>query len=102
MLARTLGARLAPRLHWLGKARGYVSVLDFVHDRYQIPTDLAAARSVLHWLLVATILVPCFVYLLNQYVAFSSTLNAISDEISTKYEAIYTESRNSRDVLKKA
>ena len=61
-------------------------MLDFVHDRYQIPTDLAAARSVLHWLLVATILVPCFVYLLNQYVAFSSTLNAISDEEFPKWQ----------------
>lgn len=65
----------APRLQWLGRERGYDSVLSFVRDRYGISEQRS---DPMHWFFVLVLLVPCFIYLCAQFDAFGNTISSIS------------------------
>eukprot|EP00419_Tripos_fusus_P074654 CAMPEP_0172878642 /NCGR_PEP_ID=MMETSP1075-20121228/110258_1 /TAXON_ID=2916 /ORGANISM="Ceratium fusus, Strain PA161109" /LENGTH=638 /DNA_ID=CAMNT_0013730477 /DNA_START=31 /DNA_END=1947 /DNA_ORIENTATION=+ len=64
-----------PRLHWLARERNYDSVFSFIWDRYGVRDP---RKNVLHWLLMLTIVFPCFIYLVAQFDAFSNTLSSLS------------------------
>jgi len=66
-----------PRLNFLSRQRDYVSTLDWPKDRFGIEDPV---RSIFHWVLTFVITVPCFVYLIAQFVAFSSTISSLSDD----------------------
>jgi len=65
-----------PRLNFLSRQRGYVSTLDWPKDRFGIEDPVL---SIFHWVLTLIITIPCFVYLIAQFVAFSSTISSLSD-----------------------
>ncbi|CAK0799202.1 unnamed protein product [Prorocentrum cordatum] len=74
---------IAPRMVWLSKRRGYVSVLDVVRDRFVtgpiFPCKGCDVQgSVLHWLATVAFLIPSAIYLLAQFIAFSANMSALS------------------------
>jgi len=66
-----------PRLNFLGRQRNYVSTLDWPKDRFGVDDPV---KSIFHWVLTLIVTIPCFVYLIAQFVAFSSTISSLSDE----------------------
>lgn len=66
-----------PRLNFLSRQRDYISTLDWPKDRFGIEDPV---KSIFHWVLTLVIMIPCFVYLIAQFVAFSSTINSLSDD----------------------
>lgn len=68
---------LFPRLRRLGKARGYLSPLDFIADRYRSkPTMILATVAAC---------VPQFIYLAVQLASFGETLNGLSRGLVSKF-----------------
>jgi len=66
-----------PRLNFLSRQRNYVSTLDWPKDRFGVNDPV---KSIFHWVLTLVITIPCFVYLIAQFVAFSSTISSLSDD----------------------
>jgi len=66
-----------PRLNFLSRQRDYVSTLDWPKDRFGIEDPV---KSIFHWVLTLVITIPCFVYLIAQFTAFSSTITSLSDD----------------------
>mmetsp|Transcript_16719 Transcript_16719/g.40010 ORF Transcript_16719/g.40010 Transcript_16719/m.40010 type:complete len:772 (+) Transcript_16719:76-2391(+) len=72
---------LAPRLHALGKSRGYLTIGEFIFDRYAEP---ASSPIIPHSLRILTLfcqLLPVFTYLISQFTALGTEV-----EIYTKGE----------------
>jgi len=67
-----------PRLNFLSRQRDYVSTLDWPKDRFGVDDPV---KSIFHWVLTLVITIPCFVYLIAQFVAFSSTISSLSGEL---------------------
>lgn len=65
-----------PRLNFLSRQRGYVSPLDWPKDRFGIEDPVL---SIFHWVLTLIITIPCFFYLIAQFVAFSSNISTLSN-----------------------
>jgi len=66
-----------PRLNFLSRQRDYVSTLDWPKDRFGIEDPV---KSIFHWVLTLVVTIPCFVYLIAQFVAFSSTISSLSGD----------------------
>eukprot|EP00775_Hariotina_reticulata_P011366 gene11366-11515_t len=69
---------MAPRLHALGKSRGYVTISEFIHDRYLPP---AGAPWVAHTLRVLSFLalqLPIFTYLITQFQALGTEVRTFT------------------------
>jgi Na+/proline symporter len=93
----------APRLNLLSKKFGYNSLLAFARDRYGFQfgdkgsssagikqdrtfgdTAKCCLSQALYVVIVLVILVPCFIYLIAQFIALANTLNSLSDGVLSK------------------
>eukprot|EP01006_Ploeotia_vitrea_P021207 TRINITY_DN53562_c0_g1_i1.p1 TRINITY_DN53562_c0_g1~~TRINITY_DN53562_c0_g1_i1.p1 ORF type:complete len:672 (-),score=27.53 TRINITY_DN53562_c0_g1_i1:102-2117(-) len=60
----------APRLQFLSRRRGYISILDFMWDRFHSKT--------LHVVMVVSLVVPTAIYVLAQFASFGGTISGLS------------------------
>jgi len=58
---------LAPRLHALGKARGYLTLCEFIYDRYSAPACSPAVPHILRIVALFCLQLPVFCYLISQF-----------------------------------
>ena len=71
---------LAPRLHALGKARGYLTLSEVVYDRFSAPNSRYQATA--HALRIITwgcLLLPIFTYQITQFVSMGKIATAFTD-----------------------
>ncbi|CEF99819.1 Sodium/solute symporter [Ostreococcus tauri] len=70
---------LAPRLHALGKARGYLTLSEVVYDRFSAPNSrsqlTAHALRVITW---GCLLLPIFTYQISQFVSMGKIVEAFT------------------------
>lgn len=74
---------IAPRMVWLARKRGHVSVLDVVRDRFVVGPIFPARGfdlqgSIIHWLATLTFFIPSAIYLLAQFISFTANMNVLS------------------------
>jgi len=65
---------LAPRMHALGKARGYLTVSEIIYDRYSQPAMSPAVPHALRLLSLFCLQLPVFCYLISQFSSISIEL----------------------------
>lgn len=58
---------LAPRLHALGKSRGYLTMCEFIYDRYSYPACSPLVPHMLRLLSLVCLQLPVFCYLISQF-----------------------------------
>lgn len=58
---------LAPRLHALGKARGYLTLCEFIYDRYSAPACSPVVPHMLRLVSLFCLQLPVFCYLISQF-----------------------------------
>eukprot|EP00285_Hemiselmis_virescens_P017939 CAMPEP_0173381082 /NCGR_PEP_ID=MMETSP1356-20130122/3567_1 /TAXON_ID=77927 ORGANISM="Hemiselmis virescens, Strain PCC157" /NCGR_SAMPLE_ID=MMETSP1356 /ASSEMBLY_ACC=CAM_ASM_000847 /LENGTH=723 /DNA_ID=CAMNT_0014334827 /DNA_START=229 /DNA_END=2397 /DNA_ORIENTATION=+ len=80
---------LAPRLHALGKARGYLSIIEFVFDRYAV----TASPIVPHALRLISLLclqLPVFTYLITQFTGIGAEIPVYTNNAVSALGALLT------------
>jgi len=58
---------LAPRMHALGKARGYLTLSELIYDRYSEPASSPAVPHALRLISLFCLQLPVFTYLITQF-----------------------------------
>jgi SSS family solute:Na+ symporter len=62
---------LAPRMHALGKARGYLTISELIYDRYSAPASSPAVPHALRIISLICLQLPVFTYLITQFSAIA-------------------------------
>jgi len=65
---------LAPRLHALGKSRGYLTICEFIFDRYAEPASSPLVPHALRLVSLLCLQLPVFSYLISQFTAISTEI----------------------------
>jgi len=80
---------MAPRLNALGKSRGYLTLSEFVYDRFSAPNSrnqaTAHALRVLTW---GSLLLPIFCYQITQFVSMGKIIKAFTDGAISEHGGI--------------
>jgi len=65
---------LSPRLHALGKSRGYLSILEFLYDRFAVSGHPAVAHAI-RFVCLFCLQLPVFTYLITQFTGLGQELS---------------------------
>ena len=80
---------MAPRLNALGKSRGYLTLSEFVYDRFSAPNSrnqaTAHALRVLTW---GSLLLPIFCYQISQFVSMGKIVKAFTNGAISEHGGI--------------
>lgn len=70
---------LAPRLNSLGKTRGYLTLSEFVYDRFSAPNSRCQETAhALRLIVYASLLLPIFTYQISQFVSMGKIMSAFT------------------------
>eukprot|EP00286_Rhodomonas_abbreviata_P001544 CAMPEP_0181291168 /NCGR_PEP_ID=MMETSP1101-20121128/1820_1 /TAXON_ID=46948 /ORGANISM="Rhodomonas abbreviata, Strain Caron Lab Isolate" /LENGTH=349 /DNA_ID=CAMNT_0023395535 /DNA_START=118 /DNA_END=1164 /DNA_ORIENTATION=- len=81
---------LAPRLHALGKSRGYLTIGEFIFDRFAEPASSPFIPHSLRLLSLFCLQLPVFTYLITQFTALAVEINIYTGGEVSKLAALLT------------
>eukprot|EP00878_Enallax_costatus_P016186 GHUV01016976.1.p1 GENE.GHUV01016976.1~~GHUV01016976.1.p1 ORF type:complete len:356 (+),score=97.44 GHUV01016976.1:718-1785(+) len=69
---------MAPRLHALGKSRGYMTISEFLYDRYSPPSGATWVSHTLRIVSFLALQLPIFTYLITQFQAVGTEVRTFT------------------------